>query len=80
MNARHLQEARLLQGLGLKSLRDGEAQIKDAGMAGKLVETGVKIERTIRGEPTERQDIEVTFRIEETDVKNKMKSKVKKRG
>jgi hypothetical protein len=54
MNQRHLQEARFLQSRGLEGLKSGRLELYAAN--GRLVELGVKLERLIRGQATERTE------------------------
>jgi hypothetical protein len=54
MNERHLQESRFLQSRGLEGLRSGRLELY--GASGRLVELGVKLERLIRGQATERSE------------------------
>lgn len=54
MNQRHLQEARFLQSRGLEGLKSGRLELYAAN--GRLVELGVKLERLVRGQATERTE------------------------
>jgi len=63
MNIRHLREYRMIQGKGLKFIKDREfRQMRDAVSA---VDTGIKGERTIKGEPTEKTDVHIKITVKE---------------
>ncbi len=64
MNTRHLKQFKHLQDKALKTIQNKRKFEKDRDAVTALVE-GVKGERTIRGEPTERQEVNITFEIKE---------------
>ena len=68
MNARHLKEYKLLQGKGLEKLRAGRIE-KDRDAITAL-DTGIKGERTIRGEPTEVISNQISGALTIEDIKN----------
>ena len=67
MNARHLEYADAMQKLGMRSLAK-ENSFKPAD-AVKAVETGVKMERLVRDQPTESQSVQIKIEIEEIKKK-----------
>lgn len=54
MNVRHIREARFLQSKGLEGLKSGRPELLSA--CGKLVASGLTLERLIRGQATERTE------------------------
>ena len=63
MNLRHIREARFLQSKGLEGLRSGRPELLSA--CGKLVASGLTLERLIRGQATERtENVESIIRRE----------------
>lgn len=54
MNLRHIREARFLQSKGLEGLKSGRPELLSA--CGKLVASGLTLERLIRGQATERTE------------------------
>jgi hypothetical protein len=67
MNKRHLTYADAMQRLGMKSLaRTNDFKPQDAV---KAVETGVKIERLVRDQPTEQQAVQIKIEIQEINKK-----------
>ncbi len=57
MNERHLQAARLLQGKAIEALR--QMGLDRPISAVKALELGIRTERLIRGEPSERAELDV---------------------
>ena len=57
MNERHLKSARIVQGKALEALRG--TPLETAMAAVKALDTGIRQERLIRGEPGERTAISV---------------------
>jgi len=55
MNSRHLKEYQLLQNKGVNALRDLDP--KTASEALSMVDTGIRGERLVRGEPTEVREV-----------------------
>ncbi|MBU2503063.1 hypothetical protein KJ682_17155 [bacterium] len=55
MNSRHLKEYQLLQSKGVQALKD--LNPKTAAEALAMVDTGIKGERLVRGEPTEVREV-----------------------
>jgi len=63
MNLRHIREARFLQSKGLEGLKSGRPELLSA--CGKLVASGLTLERLIRGHATERtESVESVIRRE----------------
>lgn len=55
MNARHLKEFQLLQSKGITALK--KLDPRNAGEALSMIDTGVRGERLVRGEPTEVREV-----------------------
>lgn len=66
MNLRHIKTARMLQARGIEALQT--MKIKSIPDALKAVQVGIEKERLIRGEPSERIDIEELIRQEFSDL------------
>ena len=62
MEARHIREAKVLQQQGLAALKNNP--INKQADAIKAVESGIKLERLIKGKSTENEDTTITLKWE----------------